>query len=331
MKRYLLFVSVVCSFALANIPQNPVENQNTQNEEQNNLKTIKDNEAKNIIKSASEGREVIIEKEAEDEVVEQKNERIFYEEAILNWHYALQKENPRKDEVLGKTTENVLVKNVKAEDMKNDEANSKNEKLAVVKGFCFITDDINVGKQPASLRAECQTNYGAVTIFGNLVNLNEKASLVLDAKYIEKDGWRFEVKESIVTNEDKTSYNIATYVNDRKVSQVALESLSTTSTEFKTYTNQYLRALEQSKRQQQLVVTNVGNGTMGYPVPQTLTNVQPPDPLQYLALAGTSIVSTAIKSTADVMKKDLPYLYQIVGKTKIWIDIKVNEQGEYVK
>ena len=105
MKRYLLFVSVVCSFALANIPQNPVENQNTQNEEQNNSKTIKDNEAKNIIKSASEGREVIIEKEAEDEVVEQKNERIFYEEAILNWHYALQKENPRKDEVLGKTTE----------------------------------------------------------------------------------------------------------------------------------------------------------------------------------------------------------------------------------
>ena len=315
MKQLFLSISIICSLVLANDSQ----------------EQLNKNEADNIIKSASEGREVVLEQEVENEQQEQDNKKLYYQETILNWIRITQAQNLRAQEVLGKTAENTLVKNVKFDDSTNADKNDKNEKLAVIKGFCFITDDINVGKQPASLRAECQTNYGAVTIFGNLVNLNEKASLVLDAKYIEKNGWRFQVKDSIVTNEEKTSYNIATYVNDRKVSQVALESLSTTSTEFKTYTNQYLRALEQSKRKQQVVYSNVGSGGVSYPVPQTLTNTLPPDPLQYLALAGTSILAQAIKSTADVMKKDLPYLYQIVGKTKIWIDLKVNEQGEYVK
>lgn len=289
------------------------------------------NEASNIIKSASEGREVIVETDSPSEEIRSSDEQIYYKEVILNWSYALQKENQRAQEVVGKTSENLLVKNVVFNNGEDAQNGANNEKFVIVKGFCFIPNEINVGKQPSSLRAECQTNYGSMTIFGNLINLNEKSSLVLDAKYIEKNGYRYTIKESIVTNEDKTSYNIATYVNDRKLSEVGLEAVSSASNEVKTYTNQYLRALEQSKRQQQVVISNVGNGNLGYPVPQTITNVQAPDPLQYLALAGTNIVTSAIKSTADTFKKDLPYLYQIVSNTKIWVDLKVSEQGDYAK
>lgn len=65
--------------------------------------------------------------------------------------------------------------------------------------------------------------------------------------------------------------------------------------------------------------------------PVQTTNTEKPDPLDYLVTAGVNIVSSTIKSTAEIFKKDLPYLYQVVAKTKIWIDLQVNKQGEYVK
>lgn len=266
----------------------------------NVLLAEENNEAQNIINSASEGREVILKNENNQHFENNKKEKLYVDEVILNWHYSFQKENKRFNEIVGKYAENTLVKNVKNDENKTGDKNSKNEKLATVKGYCFIKDEINVGKQPSSLRTECQTNYGAITIFGNLVNVDDKASLVLDAKYIEKDGYRFQVVNSIVTNEDKTSYNIATYVNDRKIAEVALESVSKGSTEVKTYTNQYLKALEQSKQRQEMVYNTTTNGSNAYITPSTLTNTQPPDPLSYLAIAGTNIVTSAVKGIADI-------------------------------
>ena len=318
-----LFVFVQYLFA----EETSLNNQSNVSEEEIGLL----DEAQNIIKSASDGREVIVENQGQFIENTEKDNKLYKNETILNWHYSFQKENKRSAEVVGKNEENSLIKNVSGNENDKAEAGKEAEKTAQIKGYCFITDEINIGKQQGSLRTECQTNYGAVTLFGNLVNLNEKASLVLDVKYIEKNGYRFQVVESIVTNEDKTSYNIATYVNDRKISQVALESVSQASQEVKQYTNQYLNALEQSRRQQQMVYANSSSGTIGYVTPMMTTNTLPPDPLHYLATAGVNIATSAAKSTADIFKKDLPYLYQIVAKSKIWIDVKVKEEGEYVK
>ena len=295
---------------------------------------IANDEVQNIIKSASEGREVIVENNEVSEVVDNndKNKMLYKNEVILNWHYAFQKENKRSAEVVGKMSENALIKNVnQIDNVSNGSSGKNNEKTIVVKGFCFIVDEINVGKQPSSLRTECQTNYGSIILFGNLVNVDEKATLALDVKYIEKNGYRFEVVESIVTNEEKTSYNIATYVNDRKISEVALTSVEQSANEAKNYTNQYLTALERSKTRQEVVYGTSNSGTVGYVTPMATTNTVAPDPLNYLALAGTSVLTSAIKNTATIFKKDLPYLYQIVAKSKIWIDIKIKEEGEYVK
>ncbi|TLD85003.1 hypothetical protein LS70_000090 [Helicobacter sp. MIT 11-5569] len=96
-----------------------------------------------------------------------------------------------------------------------------------------------------------------------------------------------------------------TFVNDRKLSEVGWSALSLSSDEFKTASSEYLRALEESKRKERT---------------------------EYLAaIQGVNILTDSIKSTAEVFKKDLPYLYQIVPKTKIWIDLQVDKKGEYVK
>ncbi len=291
-------------------------------------------ESKNIIESASEGRQVIQEQEIENKPKKNNKDRqnLFYNETLLNWHYSFLKENPRAMEILGKTAENSLIKNIKEEQITNDNNTTKPIELAVVKGFCFIKDEINIGKQPSSLRLDCQTNVGSIVMFGNLVNINEKASLIVDPKYIEKNGIRFEVKSSIVTNENKTSYNIATYVNNRMIEKISYGALSTGSDEFKNASNEYLRALEESKKKQEISYINIADGSgNAYPQAVQNTNTEKPDPLDYLIKGAINVTASAVKSFADIAKEDLPYLYQIVPKTKIWIDLKVNKQGEYVK
>lgn len=289
-------------------------------------------ETKNIINSASNGREVVIENKLQTIEQKKNNDSMYRNEIILNWVYNLNYDNPRKAEVVAKTSLGSMIKNVSQQENNATEANSNNKELVSVKGFCYIPNEINVGKQPSSLRVECQTNAGAITMFANLINVNEKASLIVDPRYIEKNNYRYIVDSSIVTNEDKTSYNIATYVNDRKIAEIGWGTLSVSSDEIKNSTNSYLKALEESKKQQNVeyVTTTDGAGN-SYMSPVQTTNTQEPDPLDYLTTAGINIVASAVKTTAEIFKKDLPYLYQIVGKTKIWIDLQVNKKGEYVK
>ena len=76
------------------------------------------------------------------------------------------------------------------------------------------------------------------------------------------------------------------------------------------------------------VTDGAGNA---YMQPIQTTNTEKPDPLDYLIDAGINVLASTVKTTADIFKADLPYLYQIAGKSKIWIDLKVNKKGEYVK
>lgn len=287
------------------------------------------NESVNIINSASYGEKVISERKLETSA-KVDDDFPLRKELILNWHYFYTKQNPRANESVGKKT--ALVVAVANKDSNSSTESNISDNLIVVKGYCFINDDINVGKQASSLRVDCQSNVGNVVMFANLVNVNEQSSLVVDPKYIEKNGYRFEVKSAIVTNESKTSYNVATFVNDRKLAEVGLSTLSVSSDEFKTVSNEYLKALEDSKRKQevQYLTTTDGAGN-SYMMPSTVTNTEKPDPLDYLVKAGINVASSAVKTTADIFKKDLPYLYEIKANTKIWIDLKVNRKGDYVK
>ena len=292
-------------------------------------------EANNIINSASEGREVIKEQtlsSTETSKKDTKDKPPYYYEVILNYENFYNAQNTRGTEVVGKTQKDLFVKNVKETPQEPNKNEKKPVELIAVKGYCFILDEINVGKQPSSIRIDCQSNHGAITMFANLVNVNEKASLLADPKYIEKNGYRFNVKSAVVLNEEKTSYNLATFVNDRKIAQVGWHSISYSAEELKNSTNEYLQALQESKKQQNIeYYTSTDTQGNGYIAPIQNTNTLPPDPMDYVYTAGINIFSDIVKTTADIFKADLPYLYQIVPDTKIWIDLQVEKEGTYVK
>lgn len=301
-----------------------------------NLALANNSVSDNIIKSASEGRNVVEESKLNSNKNQNKNDKEYglNEAVILNYirYYENPKNNPRGKEFIGTKLENVFVQNVKKEENTKDNNESKNTELVNVKGFCFIGEEINAGVQPTSMRVECNTNVGFVTMFANLVNVNEKLSLMADPKYIEKNKVRFKISSAIVLNEQKTSYNLATYVNDRKIEEIGWGAVSYSSDEIKNATNQYLQALQESKKKQSVeyLATSDGAGN-SYMFPSQTTNTQQPNATDYFLTAGINILADITKSTAEVFKKDLPYLYQIVPKTKIWIDLEVEKKGVYVK
>ena len=292
----------------------------------------KGGEADNIISSASYGRDVVQEQALSGTDLLNKEQSDYYNEVMLNWVNYYSNSNPRGKDMAGtKIPVIVPVKNV---DNNATTPKDTNTVTVSVKGYCYIVDDIKVGKQPSSIRPQCQTNVGGITMFANLVNVNEKASLVIDPLYIEKNGVRFKVEKSIVTNESKTSYNVATYVNDRKIAEIGWGAVSEGADEINSASNQYLAALEKSKTRQEINYMNVtdANGNV-YPMGSNTTNTEPPDPLDYLIKGGINLVTSVVKNTADIFSKDLKdnYLYYISGQTKVWIDLEVKKQGEYVK
>lgn len=289
------------------------------------------NVSNNIIEGSAYGAKVVTENKLESVFSKTQENNNYKAEIIYSWQKFLNTSSPYQTEVLG-TSKPLVVALKKEEASLEKNTEDKVEEVVVVKGFCYIPQDINVGKQPSSIRTDCKTNVGNIIMFANLVNVNEKASLIADPRYIELKGVRFNVVSSIVTNESKTSYNIATFVNDRKIANIGWSSLSVSADEVKNSTNEYLQALRESQTKEEVQYVSVTDGAgNSYMQPVQIQNTEKPDPLDYLIDAGINIVASTVKTTADIFKADLPYLYQIAGKSKIWIDLKVNKKGELVK
>ena len=288
-----------------------------------NIEAQKGDEAQNIIESSAYGNSSV--KESNAEFVD-NTQRIDYTREIIHNFYMISQKVKLRPETNAQKGEMVKLV-VNANGNGNGNGNGKNDvPTTTVKGFCLIKEDVNIGKQPGSLGIDCQTNIGYVTLFANLRAENKIATLFVDPVYIEYKNYRYQVKSSYVTNEAKTSYNIATYVNDRKVTEVALTATGDGLDEIKTASNQYLQAYEQSRRYQSTQVYSTG--LTSYPLQST--NYLQPDPLLYVAKAGINILASSGKALASAIKKDLPYLYQIVGGSKIYVDMQVVTQGQKV-
>lgn len=284
-----------------------------------------ENESSNIIKGSAYGNEVVEDNPLNYSI--KSNETIYRKEAIYNWY--LQKASVNKPEYESKEAK--LIKLVDENLTIGKLTNLSVDTNTSVNGYCLIKEDIFVGKQPSAGYFECETNIGSITMFGNMRPLNQYAALLFDPVYIEFKGWRYPVISSRVTNEARTSYNIATYVNDRKLSEIALTTTSSAADELKTASNDYLKALEKSRTKQETEYVTVGTGNNQDTFAVQNTNTEPPHIIDYFGVAMVNIVAGAVKAGAEVFKKDLPYLYDIVGGSKIWIDLQVDYKGEKIR
>ncbi|MCZ6164225.1 hypothetical protein [Campylobacter ureolyticus] len=282
---------------------------------------------RNIIESSAYGEQVVKEQDTVFYNEEKKNEN-YRREAIYN--FILFNNSVNEPTYTAKTEQLINFVEENATNLKTEIIKKVDNNMTIT-GYCLVRDDINVGKQPSAGRFLCNTNIGQLEIFGNLTPVNEMATLIFDPTYIDFSGWRYKVITSRVLNEARSSYNIATFVNDRKITEIALESTSKGADVFKTQSSQYLEELKQSRKKQSVEYVNVGTGSNSYVAPIQNTNTEKPRATDYIVKGAIDLVSETIKTTADVFKRDLPYLYEIKGGSKVYIDLVINKNGEKIQ
>lgn len=292
----------------------------------NNL--TKEQNADNIVESASYGQKIVDEDKLES--LSKPKTQIFYQDASTLNFILLYKEQMAKTWTNTGTTATLAttLNYPKEEVISNTNiatSNNTNETV-IVKGYCLIDKDVYLELQPGALRTMCQTNAGSIVMFADLVAVPEQNSLLVNPRFIEKNKHQFKVIEAIITNEAQTSYNVATFVNSQKLETVKYKMIGEASNDIKIVTNQYLKALEESKRQQRVDVITSGNNI--YPI-QT-TNTEKPEVADYAMKAGVEVMASSIKAIADSLAQNRPYIFEITSGSKIWIDLKVEKRGERI-
>jgi len=213
------------------------------------------------------------------------------------------------------------------------DAVSTDNATVIVRGYCITSEDVYVNVQPSALAMTCNTNIGIVEIFGSLQPVNEAKSLIYHPIHLDYSGYRYKVYQFTTTNEARTSYNVATYVNDRKLAEIGYSTTIVAADEIGKSTSEYLQQLQESKRQEtvEYVSVNNGNGTYAGVQPIQITNVERPDWSDYLAIGAVNILTSTVKTAAEIFRKDLPYLYDIAGGSKIYVDLVVYKKGERIE
>ncbi|RXI43421.1 hypothetical protein CRU99_07760 [Malaciobacter mytili] len=280
------------------------------------------NMQKNIIDTSGGGKSNVSELDGEF-TSSAKKEKDYTKEILLN--YMLFRENInfsaidsiKKPMVVVKSKEDII-----------DENKNKNIKLVSVRGYCIVEETVDIGKQPMSANLNCNTNIGAIKFFGNYVPHNKLETLFVTGLHIEKNTKKYKIENAKILNESRTSYNVATYVNSNKLEKSALKGISDATTTIESGANDYLKQLEASKKVQeastgQSVVDNSGSGTV-ITQPVVTENTQPPEVKDYLVKGAIEIVARSIRNIADIVKEDLPYYYQIVAGSKLYVDLYVN-------
>ena len=303
MKRILTLLVFICAYALA---------------QQGN------NESQNIINSSSYGKEVVTE-QGGISLQHEVGKEYYRREAIYNWIVWSKAQNNK--ECTAKRTSLIDLVDENATQSVAQATKGADNNMTV-SGYCLIKQDIMVAEQPSAGVFVCNTNIGYIEVFGNLTPINKAYTLIYDPSYIEFKKWRYRVISSQVLNEARTTYNIATYVNDQKLREIALTSTSNAADVIKTQSSEYLRALEDSRKKNTTEYVQVGQGGNSYVAPVQNQNTEKPNAADYIAKAGIDIVSGIVKTTAEVFKRDMPYLYEIVGGSRIYVNLVIDKRGE---
>lgn len=278
----------------------------------------------NIIKTSGDGKSNVIELDGAFPKKEKEKTYSYEKEILLN--YYLKRQNVAFNSLEGQKRTFIVAKD--KDKYKDQQDEDIIDNLISVKGYCIIEDTVDIGKQPMSANLNCNTNIGPIKFFGNYVPHNQMETLFVTGLHIEKNDKKYKIENAKILNENRSSYNVATYVNNRKLEKISLDSTSKGAMAVKEGANDYLEQLEQSKVVEQASVgqssiDNSGDGTV-IAQPVVTRNTQPPEAKDYLVKGAIDIITGTVKAVADVYKADLPYLYQIVEGSKIYVDLYVN-------
>jgi len=189
-------------------------------------------------------------------------------------------------------TNNVVVYRKKLEEERQKNNQNKTEKETVyykAVGYCNFANNIEVTASNEFAMLECsfninaknQTVYRKGKLFAGLYPDYKREMLIALPIYLKFNNVEYPSK-GVILNGQMTSLNVADYVDKIRIRKLLAKSLIVSSDVAYTQSMAYLKALEASKKQEEVIYQNITNpnGTVTT-TPITIANYQKPDKKDY--------------------------------------------------
>lgn len=191
---------------------------------------------------------------------------------------------------------------------------SKEAPIIFAGGYCMLEERLSISKFNEYGKLDCLLDFGEgqykrAEVFASFYPDYKREMVLALPMYMTFEDDSRASFSGIVLKANKTSMNLAGWVDNRRIQKMLGEGLLMTNEIIYNYANSYMTALIQSKTREELVYPNEGNGTNAgnyygyYPYPSKVTNVAPPEARDYIITAGIQILSNIFSITG----KD--YLY----------------------
>jgi len=183
---------------------------------------------------------------------------------------------------------------------------SKETPIIFAGGYCTLDETLAISKSNLFGKLECMLDFGEggykrVEVFTGFYPDYKREMVIAIPAYMTFDNGDRAMFSGIVLKANKTSMNMASWVDNRRMQKMLAEGLLMTNDLVYRYADGYMRALIASKVTEEVVYPpnydGNGSGTRNYydnyyyPQPTSVRNVNPPEAKDYIISAGITLLT----------------------------------------
>jgi hypothetical protein len=218
----------------------------------------------------------------------------------------------------------------KAKELEQASTKSKAKKIHLT-GYCSFKNDVEVGVMKAYATINCEFSSKSEIKRAKLM-----LSLTPDAKlkaligtpiYVNANEDTYDVLSGVIMTADQTSLNLANFVNDTLLKELAARSLMATGNVAYTQSIAYLEAKKQAAQTEEVVNTTTtdANGNQ-ITTPVKTTNYEDPKASDYITTGLVTLGSSLVKLFGQAYLEQIKYTFKIYKTSQVHVDLVVQNQ-----
>lgn len=211
----------------------------------------------------------------------------------------------------------------------NKEQEANETKTVYFTGYCFTNNAIEVENIQGYGVVDCtfeknDLNIDSSRMMAVFVPITSRSALIAKPIYLlDKSNKKTPIQSGVILTLDRTSLNIANFVNDKKIKKLSGELMSGTGDIILNQSVAYLNQLEESKRKEEIVTNSSISGT----TQSKTTNTEAPDGTTYLIHSGIQFISGLFKLGGLILSEDKYPYFKVYKDSGFYVDFIVEING----
>lgn len=212
----------------------------------------------------------------------------------------------------------------------NKQKEATETKTIYLTGYCFTNNAIEVENIQGYGVIDCTFEKNDLDIDSSkmmavFVPITSRSALIAKPIYLlDKKNKKTPIQSGVILTLDRTSLNIANFVNDKKIKKLSGDLLNQTGDIILNQSVAYLNQLEESKRKEEIVTNSSISGT----TQSKTTNTDAPDGTTYLIHSGIQFISGLFKLGGLVLSEDKYPFFKVYKDSGFYVDFVVEINGD---